>query len=69
MNKALKTAQNDFKEGIKEIRNYFENEGIKEDVRKKIVDTINLADGKLNGLAINDKKLLYFSDLIKTRGN
>ena len=68
MNKALKTAKTNFKEGIKEIRNYFENEGIKESTMDEINTILKIADEKLSGLSINKDKLLYFSELIKKRG-
>ena len=69
MNNALKTAQIDFKEGIKQIRDYLENEGIKEAAEMEINNILNLANEKLSGLQIDKKKLLYFSDLIKNRSH
>ena len=69
INHALKTAQIDYKKGIREIRDYIENEGINEIAREEINVILKLADGKLRGLPIDTEKLLYFSDLIKHRGH
>lgn len=69
MNSALKTARTDFEKGIGQIRDYLENEGIKETAQKEINTILKLADEKINGLPIDKDKLLYFSELIKKRGH
>ena len=69
MNSALKTALTDFEKGIGQIRDYLENEGIKETAQKEINTILKLADEKINGLPIDKDKLLYFSELIKKRGH
>ena len=69
MTSALKTAQTDFEKGIGEIRDYLDNEGIKETVRREINTILKLADMKLSGLPIDKDKLLYFSEIIKKRGH
>ena len=69
MNSALKTARTDFEKGIGQIRDYLENEGIKETAQKEIDLILKLADEKINGLPIDKDKLLYFSELIKKRGH
>ena len=68
INNALKTAETDFEEGIRQIRVYIENAGIKKAVQGEIDTILKLADVKLSGLSIDKEKLLYFSDLIKKRG-
>ena len=45
------------------------NTEIKENTEKEISSIIKKADSKLNSLDINKNKLLYFSDLIRNRGN
>ena len=69
MNSALKIALTDFEKGIGQIRDYLENEGIKETAQKEINTILKLADEKINGLPIDKDKLLYFSELIKKRGH
>ena len=69
MGNALKTAQTDFEKGIGQIRDYLENEGIKETARTEINTILKLADMKLSGLPIDKDKLLYFSEIIKKRGH
>ena len=69
MKSALETARTDFEKGIGIIRIYFENEGIKETAKKEIDTILKLADEKINGLPIEKEKLLYFSEIIKRRGN
>ena len=69
MNSALKTARTDFEKGIGLIRDYLENEGIKETTQKEIDTILKLADEKINGLPIDKHKLLYFSEIIKKRGH
>ena len=69
MNNALKTAQTDFEEGIRKIRDCLENEGIKKAVQEEIDTILQLSNEKLSGLPIDKEKLLYFSDLIKKRGH
>ena len=66
---ALKTARTDYDKGIEEIRDYLENEGIKESAQKEIDTFLKLADEKINGLPIDKHKLLYFSEIIKKRGH
>ena len=44
MNSALKTALTDFEKGIGQIRDYLENEGIKETAQKEINTILKLAD-------------------------
>ena len=68
INNALKTAETDFEEGIRQGRDYMENEGIKKAVQEEIDTILKLANEKLSGLPIDKEKLLYFSDLIKKRG-
>ena len=68
MNNALKIVRTDFEDGIKQIRDYMETEGIKKAVQEEIDTILKLADEKLSGLPINKSKLLYFSDLIENRG-
>ena len=67
--KALEIARVDFKKGIGIIRDYLENEGIKNIAQKEIDEILKSADEKLNDLPIDKEKLLYFSKLIKKRGN
>ena len=67
--KALEIARVDFEKGIGIIRDYLENEGIKNSAQKEIDEILKLADEKLNDLPIDKEKLLYFSELIKKRGN
>ena len=67
--KALEIAHVDFEKGIGIIRDYLENEGIKNSAQKEIDEILKLADEKLNDLPIDKEKLLYFSKLIKKRGN
>ena len=67
--KALEIARVDFEKGIGIIRDYLENEGIKNSAQKEIDEILKLADEKLNDLPIDKEKLLYFSGLIKKRGN
>ena len=69
MNSALKTARTDFEKGIGQIRDYLENEGIKETAQKEIDLILKLADEKIHDLPIDKDKLLYFSELIKKRGH
>ena len=66
---ALKTARTDYDKGIEEIRDYLENEGIKETAQKEIDTILKLADEKINGLPIDKHKLLYFNEIIKKRGH
>ena len=68
INNALKIAETDFEEGIRQIRDYMEKAGIKKAVREEIDTILKLANEKLSGLLIDKEKLLYFSDLIKKRG-
>ena len=51
------------------IRLYLENEGIKKRAQEEINNILKLADNKLNDLPIDKEKLLYFSKIIKKRGN
>jgi len=69
INTALEIARIDFEKGIGNIRQYLEIEGIKEDAQEEINDILKLADKKLNDLPIEKEKLLYFSKIIKKRGN
>ena len=69
MKNALELTQVNYKKGIFEIRNYLEEKGLKDAARNEINRNIELADRKLDGLPIDKKKLLYFSELIKKRGN
>ena len=68
INNALKTAETDFEEGIRQIRDYMEKAGIKKAVQEEIDTILKLANEKLCGLSIDKEKLLYFSDIIKKRG-
>ena len=69
MNDALKTAQIDFTKSMIQIREYLDNEGIKETAIEEIDTLLKLADEKLSSLPIDKSKLLYFSELIKRRGH
>ena len=69
MGNALKTAQTDYEKGIGIIRDYLENEGIKDTVQREIDNILKLADMKLSGLPIDQDKLLYFSEIINKRGH
>ena len=69
INKFIIVAKNDFTKGIEQIRNYMMESGIKESTEKEINTIINTADSKLASLDIDSDKLLYFSDLIRKRGN
>ena len=69
MNDAMKTAQIDFLKSIKQIREYLDNEGIKEIAIEEINTLLKLADEKLSSLPIDKSKLRYFSELIKRRGH
>ena len=66
---AVETAREDVEKGMEEIRDYMQTTGIKEFTRKEINNIIELADAKLSQLNIDKEKLLYFSDLIRKRGN
>ena len=46
-----------------------ETEGIREKTKDEVDLILNLANEKLNNLSIDKDKLLYFSELIKKRGN
>ena len=67
--KAINIAKIDFSKGICKIRDFMINTEIKENTEKEISNIIKKADSKLNSLDINKNKLLYFSDLIRNRGN
>ena len=69
INSALELARNNFEKGIGNIRSYLENEGIKKRAQEEINNILKLADKKLNDLPIDKEKLLYFSKIIKKRGN
>ena len=69
INSALELARNNFEKGIRNIRSYLENEGIKKRAQEEINNILKLADNKLNDLPIDKEKLLYFSKIIKKRGN
>ena len=69
INSALELARNNFEKGIGHIRSYLENEGIKKRAQEEINNILKLADKKLNDLPIDKEKLLYFSEIIKKRGN
>ena len=69
INSALELARNNFEKGIGNIRLYLENEGIKKRAQEEINNILKLADDKLNDLPIDKEKLLYFSKIIKKRGN
>ena len=69
INSALELDQNNFEKGIGNIRSYLENEGIKKRAQEEINNILKLADNKLNDLPIDKEKLLYFSKIIKKRGN
>ena len=69
INSALELARNNFEKGIGNIRLYLENEGIKKRAQEEINKILKLADEKLNDLPIDKEKLLYFSEIIKKRGN
>tara|TARA_Y100000590_G_scaffold408254_1_gene499187 strand:+ start:2011 stop:2967 length:957 start_codon:yes stop_codon:yes gene_type:complete len=66
---SLILAKSDFKKGIQKIREYITSSGIKEFTKREINNLINIADKKLSSLNIDNDKLLYFSDLIRKRGN
>ena len=69
INNALRTAQNDFERGMREIREYMQTSGIQAIAKKEINNIIELADNKLYQLNIKKEKLLYFSQLIRERGH
>jgi len=69
MNEELKKAQIDFSKSIIKIREYLDNEGIKESAIMEIDTLLKLADKKLSSLPIDKSKFLYFSELIKRRGH
>ncbi|MBC8310799.1 MAG: polyprenyl synthetase family protein [Candidatus Marinimicrobia bacterium] len=69
INTALELARKDFDKGIGNIREFLYNEGIKKDTQEEVNEILKLADNKLNELPIDKEKLLYFSNLIKKRGN
>ena len=69
INSALELARNNFEKGIVNIRSYLENEGIKKRAEEEINTILKLADKKLSDLPIDKEKLLYFSKIIKKRGN
>ena len=46
-----------------------ENEGIKKRTEEEINNILKLANEKINDLPIDIEKLLYFSKIIKKRGN
>ena len=69
INSALELARNNYEKGIGHIRSYLENEGIKKRAQEEINNILKLADNKLNDLPIDKEKLLYFSKIIKKRGN
>ena len=66
---ALEIARIDFDKGIGIIRDYLKNEGIKNSAHKEINEILKLADEKITDLPIDKEKLLYFSEIIKNRGN
>ena len=69
VNLLLELARDNFDKGIASIRLYLENEGIKKNAQEEINNILKLADEKLNDLPIDKGKLLYFSEIIKKRGN
>ena len=69
MQSVMEAARTNYENGIREIRNYMESEGIIDATQKEIDTIIKLADEKLNGLSIEKDNLLYFSELIKKRGH
>ena len=69
INNALRTAQNDFERGMRDIREYMQTSGIQAIAKKEINNIIELADNKLYQLNIKKEKLLYFSQLIRERGH
>ena len=69
VNLFLELARDNFDKGIASIRLYLENEGIKKNAQEEINNILKLADEKLNDLPIDKGKLLYFSEIIKKRGN
>ena len=69
VNLLLELARDNFDKGIASIRLYLENEGIKKRAQEEINNILKLADDKLNDLPIDKEKLLYFSEIIKKRGN
>ena len=69
INSALELARNNFEKGIGHIRSFLENEGIKKRAQDEISNILKLADNKINDLPIDKEKLLYFSKIIRKRGN
>jgi len=69
INLLLELARNNFDKGIANIRVFLENEGIKKRTQEEINNILKLADEKINSLPIDKEKLLYFSEIIKKRGN
>ena len=66
---ALDISHQDFDKGMEKIREYMQTSGIQDIAQQEIINIIELADSKLSQLDINKEKLLYFSEMIKKRGN
>ena len=66
---ALDIFHQDFDKGMEKIREYMQTSGIQGIAQQEIINIIELADTKLSQLDINKEKLLYFSEMIKKRGN
>ena len=69
INSAINLAKTDFSKGILEIRKYLTIEGIKEETLYEINEILFEADKIISRLSIDQSKLLYFSELIRNRGN
>ena len=65
----LDISHQDFDKGMEKIREYMQTSGIQGIAKQEIINIIELADSKLSQLDINKEKLLYFSEMIKERGN
>ena len=57
VNSALELARNNFDKGIRNIRSYLENKGIKKRAKEEINNILKSADKKLNDLPIDKEKL------------
>ena len=69
INMALELVKKDFNLGIKKIRIFMDSKGIKKNTEFEIENILHQANEKIKHLPIDKDKILYFSKLIKNRGN
>ena len=69
LNDIIELINNDIQMGLNEIKDFYRNSGIENEVLKIVSELINEADKLLLQLNIDHKKLKYFSKMIMNRGN